>query len=58
VSIEEHSLRLPFGGGQERPPNMIEDLTLMLTADLNAASVKWTVQWQRSVGKRGQHGAQ
>jgi membrane protease subunit HflK len=48
VSIEEHSLRLPFGGGQERPPNMPEDLTLMLTADLNAASVEWTIQWQVS----------
>ena len=48
VSIEEHSLRLPFGGGQERPPGAAEDLTLMLTADLNAASVEWTVQWQVS----------
>ena len=48
VSTEEHSLRLPFGGGQERPRNMAEDLTLMLTADLNAASVEWTVQWQVS----------
>lgn len=46
VSIEEHSLRLPYGGGADRPRSAPEDLTLMLTADLNAASVEWTVQWQ------------
>ena len=48
VSAEEHSLRLPFGSAQERPANATEDPTLMLTADLNAASVEWTVQWQVS----------
>lgn len=48
VSIEEHSLRLPFGSAQERPHDSNEDPTLMLTADLNAASVEWTVQWQVS----------
>ncbi len=46
VSIEEHSLRLPFGGGSERPMAGSEGQTLMLTGDLNAASVEWTVQWK------------
>jgi len=49
VSIEERSLRLPFASGQDRPRHGEEDLTLMLTADLNAASVEWTVQWQVSM---------
>ena len=46
VSVEERSLRLPFGLSHARPHNSPEDLTLMLTADLNAASVEWTVQWR------------
>jgi len=49
VSMEERSLRLPFGVSQDRPQYQgqgQEDLTLMLTADLNAASVEWTIQWQ------------
>jgi len=56
VSVEEHSLRLPFGTGPERPApfgdrssrtsNCDEEATLMLTGDLNAATVEWTVQWQ------------
>lgn len=46
VSVQEHSLRLPFRGGGERPPMAREEESLMLTGDLNAASVEWTVQWQ------------
>jgi membrane protease subunit HflK len=49
VSVEEHTARLPFtadeaeGGRQFR-----EEETLMLTGDLNAASVEWTIQWKIS----------
>jgi membrane protease subunit HflK len=43
---EERRLRLPIGGGSDRPGNIPEDVTLMLTGDLNAASVEWTVQWR------------
>ena len=46
VSVEERSLRLPFGTGATRPRNTSEEETLMVTADLNAAVVEWTVQWQ------------
>jgi membrane protease subunit HflK len=45
---EERRLRLPLGGGPERPTNVPEESTLMLTGDLNAASVEWTVQWRIS----------
>jgi membrane protease subunit HflK len=53
VSVEEHGLRLPFGRASraEEPINarmigLAEDETLMLTGDLNTASVEWTVQWK------------
>lgn len=50
VSIEEHSLRLPFGveptAGPADSRVQTEDETLMLTGDLNTASVEWTVQWK------------
>ncbi len=51
VSVEEHGLRLPFGlaSRTEDPinaPFRSEDETLMLTGDLNTASVEWTVQWK------------
>jgi membrane protease subunit HflK len=51
VSVEEHGLRLPFG----RPSHSeafinaargTDEETLMLTGDLNTASVEWTVQWK------------
>ena len=51
VSVEEHGLRLPYGQ-VSRAEDMIElqrhheDETLMLTGDLNTASVEWTVQWK------------
>lgn len=46
VSVEEHSLRLPFGAAPTRPRAPTEETTLMLTGDLNAATVEWTIQWQ------------
>ena len=51
VSVEEHGLRLPFGvtSRTEIPINATdhsEEETLMLTGDLNTASVEWTVQWK------------
>jgi membrane protease subunit HflK len=46
TSVEEHSLRLPFAAGPVRPTDASEEQTLMLTGDLNAASVEWTVQWR------------
>ena len=46
VSVEEHSLRLPVGYAGERSDRSREEDTLMLTGDLNAASVEWTVQWK------------
>lgn len=48
VSVEEHSLRLPFA--EDPAPNRQgrEVETLMLTGDLNAASVEWTIQWKVS----------
>jgi membrane protease subunit HflK len=51
VSVEEHGLRLPFGltSRTDLPVNAVgrsEDETLMLTGDLNTASVEWTVQWK------------
>jgi len=52
VSVEEHGLRLPYGAESQaaletfETPRHQEDETLMLTGDLNAASVEWTVQWK------------
>lgn len=52
VSVEEHRLRLPFGEGGEEPravqgrDSTGRDEPLMLTGDLSAAVVEWTVQWQ------------
>jgi membrane protease subunit HflK len=53
VSVEEHGLRLPFGAvstGENvsslEGMRQMEDETLMLTGDLNTASVEWTVAWR------------
>jgi membrane protease subunit HflK len=46
VSVEEHSLRLPFGTGAERPEDASEEHSLMLTGDLDAVLVEWTIQWK------------
>ena len=40
---EERRVRLPFGVRGSRGESLPEDSTLMLTGDLNAASVEWTV---------------
>lgn len=48
VSVRERSLLLPFGEGADRPRDSEEELqekSLVLTGDLNAARVEWTVQW-------------
>jgi len=48
VSIEEHSVRLPTKEAYNRGErsDVDESDTLMLTGDLNAVSVEWTVQWK------------
>ena len=48
VSIAEQQLRLPGVAGEENllSGDLPEDRTLMLTGDLNAASVEWTIQWR------------
>jgi membrane protease subunit HflK len=51
VSVEEHGLRLPFGATSHAEEAFDtqrhqDDETLMLTGDLNTASVEWTVQWR------------
>ena len=46
ISVEEHGLRLPFATGGERPAQPAEESTLLMTGDLKAASVEWTIQWQ------------
>jgi membrane protease subunit HflK len=51
VSVEEHGLRLPYGAGapsdeQADLRRRADDETLMLTGDLNAAFVEWTIQWK------------
>jgi membrane protease subunit HflK len=53
VSVEEHRLRLPFGEESSEEPRATNsrdsasrEERLMLTGDLSAAVVEWTVQWQ------------
>lgn len=51
VSVEEHGLRLPIGESSRQESGgdssrFSADETLMLTGDLNTASVEWTVQWK------------
>ena len=57
VNVAEHSLRLPYGAGENqadtgsaesarRATGTSEEETLMLTGDLNTASVEWTMQWR------------
>lgn len=59
VNVAEHSLRLPYGAGESevdtgdsaasrRASGSEEEATLMLTGDLNTASVEWTMQWRVS----------
>ncbi|MEQ9406388.1 MAG: FtsH protease activity modulator HflK, partial [Fuerstiella sp.] len=47
ADTRERTIRMPFGLTDERPTARTgEDDVLMLTGDLNAAAVEWTVQWQ------------
>ncbi|QGJ72231.1 Hypothetical protein PBC10988_39490 [Planctomycetales bacterium 10988] len=48
VSIEENSLRLPSqrDGGYNLPRTYQESESLILTGELNASVVEWTIQWQ------------
>lgn len=48
VSTEERTVRLPGieATSDLGPAQLPEDQTLMLTGDLNAATVEWTVQWR------------
>jgi membrane protease subunit HflK len=45
VSVTENSMRLPIVGRGARGEQS-EEASLMLTGDLNAASVEWTIQWK------------
>jgi len=46
ANVREQGLRLPFGTERGRPSQAEEEETLMLTGDLNAAVVEWTIQWK------------
>lgn len=46
VSIEEHNLRLPLNADGRRSQQITDEDALMLTGDLNAAMVEWSVQWK------------
>ena len=47
VSVEEHTVRLPFAKEEADDARAYrEEESLMLTGDLNAASVEWTIQWK------------
>jgi membrane protease subunit HflK len=50
AKMEERTLRLPFGVTDDESyrRGSGEEESLMLTGDLNAAAVEWTVQWQVS----------
>lgn len=46
ADARERTIRMPFGIADGRPQgNVDDDSVLMLTGDLNAAAVEWTVQW-------------
>ena len=47
ADMRERTIRMPFGLPDDRPSGRTnEEDVLMLTGDLNAAAVEWTVQWQ------------
>ena len=47
ANMRERSLRLPVGSEDGQSTGRIsDDDTLMLTGDLNAASVEWSLQWR------------
>lgn len=49
ADMRERTLRLPVGGeGGSSAGRISDDDVLMLTGDLNAAAVEWTLQWRVS----------
>jgi modulator of FtsH protease HflK len=47
ADMRERTVRMPFGLSDDRPTGKYnEEEVLMLTGDLNAAAVEWTVQWR------------
>ena len=53
ADTRERTIRMPFGVADDRPAGLAdEDDVLMLTGDLNAAAVEWTVQWRVSDPKQ------
>lgn len=49
ADTRERTIRMPFGLADDRPAIRYEEEdVLMLTGDLNAAAVEWTVQWRVS----------
>ena len=47
ADTRERTVRMPFGVADDRPVARVsEDDVLMLTGDLNAAAVEWTLQWR------------
>ena len=49
ADTRERTIRMPFGIADDRPvASFDEENVLMLTGDLNAAAVEWTVQWRVS----------
>ena len=52
VSVEEHSLRLPQESMGADRRNAPRSESLMLTGELYAANVEWTVQWKVSEADR------
>jgi membrane protease subunit HflK len=49
ADTREWTIRMPFGATEERTSLRVEeDDVLMLTGDLNAAAVEWTLQWRVS----------
>ncbi len=49
ADTRERTIRMPFGMADDRPAGKYnEEDVLMLTGDLNAAAVEWTVQWRVS----------
>jgi membrane protease subunit HflK len=49
ADMRERTIRMPFGLSDDQQPGRTnEEDILMLTGDLNAAAVEWTVQWKVS----------
>ncbi len=48
ANMRERSMRLPVNREEDSGKSTVSDDALMLTGDLNAASVEWTLQWRVS----------